>query len=324
MRLSEKQRRWALFRALLPFYGTIVSARFIRNTADTIPGIPRIHNLIEGIYKPKESPYALSIASMKKNPYADKLTYLPDGRWFIKYSAKAGGQNLSVNQGLFLCMKEREPVIVLAQLSDKSSRRGSQYRLMGLGLIDTYDSREDVFYVQHVDFATLEQISIGENEEIIIESALRSAILEEFVPFVAENCAIYKTASYIRDRAFKNVVLEQYGFTCAISGMHYHSEHHVEAQAAHIIAKHHKGTDDPRNGIALSRTAHWAFDQGMLTISDQYEIVVHPKARHATIRNFPLLDLHGQQINRPDDKAFWPHTTALEIHKTEVFDRFEL
>jgi hypothetical protein len=319
---SEKQNRWAIFRALLPYYGKIVSARFIQKTAEFIPNVPRIHNLIEGIYKPAGSEYALSIASMKVNPYADKLTYLSDGRWYIKYSARAGGSDLAVNKGLFKCMMDKEPVIVLEQLSDKTGRQGTQYRLMGLGLIDTYDPAQDVFSIQHVDFATLERVSYGEKEEAIVASALRSTILEKFILFAEEDKAIYKVSAQKRDQAFKDVVLEQYTFTCAVTGMQYYSDHLVEAQAAHIIPKRIKGSDDPRNGIALSRTAHWAFDKGMFTISDQYEIVVHPKAKHANVNKFPILDLHGQEISRPDDKAFWPHYDALTWHKEEVFDRF--
>lgn len=73
MSTNEKQNRWAIFRALLPYYGKIVPAKFIQKTQEYIPGITRIHNLIEGIYKPAGSEYALSIASMKVNPYAEKL-----------------------------------------------------------------------------------------------------------------------------------------------------------------------------------------------------------------------------------------------------------
>ena len=152
--------------------------------------------------------------------------------------------------------------------------------------------------------------------------ALRSAILEKFIPFAEEDKAIYRVSAQKRDRAFKDVILEQYIFTCAVTGMQFYSDNLVEAQATHIIPRSVNGSDDPRNGIALSRTAHWAFDKGMFTISDQYEIVVHPKAKFAKVNNFPIFDLHGQPISRPDDEAFLPHTEALAWHKAEVFDKF--
>jgi len=322
MEITEKQYRQAIFRALLPYYGKIVTPNFLKKTSEYIPGIVRIHPLIEGIYKPAGSEYALSIASMKINPYADKLTFLPDGRWYIQYSAKSGGNDLAVNKGLLKCMLDKEPIIVLEQLSNKTSRQGTQYRLMGLGVIDTYDAKEDIFSIQHADFATFERVNYGEREEKVVASALRSNILEKFMPFIEEEKAIYKVSAQKRDRAFKEVVLEQYAFTCAVTGTQYYSDQLVEAQAAHIIPRRINGSDDPRNGIALSRTAHWAFDQGMFTISDQYEIIVHHKAKHAKINNFPILDLHGQQIIKPEDDAFWPHKDAIEWHKAEIFNKF--
>lgn len=264
---TEKDRRWEIFRALLPYYGKIVTPDFLRRTSEFVSGVERIHPLIEGIYKPKWSDHAISIASMKLNPYADKLTYLPDGRWIIKYSAKKGGPTKAVNVSLLNCLKDKEPVIVLEQISSKTHKQGSRYRLMGLGLIDNYDTNSEIFSIQHVDFATLEQVSNGADDKMFIASAIRSFTLEEFSPFVSEEKAIYQVSSQKRDQAFKDVVLDQYDFKCAVTGVKYHSENLTEAQAAHIISKGKKGCDDPRNGIALSRTAHWAFDVGMFTPS---------------------------------------------------------
>ncbi|MFW6297601.1 MAG: HNH endonuclease [Desulfosalsimonas sp.] len=318
----EKERRWHIFQALLPYYGKKVRPAFLRQTSPFIPGIERIHPLIEGIYKPAWSDYALSIASMRVNPYKDKVTYLPDGRWTIKYSAKTGGPDIAVNRALLKCLADKEPVIVLEQLSDRSSRQGTQYRLMGLGLLDHYDPASELFTIFHVDYATLEQVSRGVEDDVFIASALRSFALDEFTPFVAEDRSIYQIAPQKRDQAFASVILEQYAFQCAVTGVKYHAVNLTEAQAAHIIAKGHQGSDDPRNGIALSRTAHWAFDVGMFTISDQYEVMVHPKARHADTSKFPILDLHGQKIHLPEDENYYPHAEALAWHQQEVFDRF--
>ena len=321
---TEKERRWKIFRALLPYYGKIVTPSFLRKTSTFVPGIERIHPLIEGIHKPKWSEHALSIASMKVNPYADKLTYLADGRWTIKYSAKTGGPGIAANLSLFNCMKDKEPVIVLEQLSDKTGKWGARYRLMGLGLIGGYDAANEIFVIQHVDFPTLERVSNGTADEVLIASALREFTLEEFNPFVAEDKAIYQIVSLKREKAFTDVVLEQYDFKCAVTGLKYHSDNLVEAHAAHIISKSQKGSDDPRNGITLSRTAHWAFDVGMFTISDQFEIVVHPKAKQASTDKFPILDLNGTQINLPEDQNYYPHQEALQWHRKEVFDRFSI
>jgi hypothetical protein len=71
--------------------------------------------------------------------------------------------------------------------------------------------------------------------------------------------------------SFRDIVLSNYGFTCAVTGQRFRRGKMIEAEAAHIIGKDVLGTDDPRNGLALSRTVHWAFDDGLFTISAEYE-----------------------------------------------------
>ena len=88
---DDKPRRWLTFRQLAPFYGKQVPASFLRNPSTLLPGIERVHPLIEGIYKPAWSDYALSIASMLKSPYADEINHMEGGHWWMKYSPKAGG-----------------------------------------------------------------------------------------------------------------------------------------------------------------------------------------------------------------------------------------
>jgi putative restriction endonuclease len=116
--------------------------------------------------------------------------------------------------------------------------------------------------------------------------------------------------------------LDSYGHACAVSQLKFAFTGVVEAQAAHIIAKEVNGTDDPRNGLALSRTAHWAFDQGIFTITDQYEVQIHPKALFADHRNFQLFDLDKKNILLPNDDSYLPHPDALRWHRENVFGKF--
>jgi putative restriction endonuclease len=156
----------------------------------------------------------------------------------------------------------------------------------------------------------------------LLEAALRLESLEQWTPFVAEDRAIYQVSGQRRDSAFRGIVLENYGFGCAVTGQRFHSASHVEADGAHIIGKDVRGTDDPRNGIALSKSAHWAFDRGIFTISDQYEVVINPKARAASVANFQLLEMDRRPIRLPADSYYRPHAEALAWHRSEVFDRF--
>jgi hypothetical protein len=69
--LDQIAERHRIFRALVPYFGTVQAASFFRDTSAVAKGIKRIHPLIEGIYKPAGSIYPLSIASMLKSRYGD-------------------------------------------------------------------------------------------------------------------------------------------------------------------------------------------------------------------------------------------------------------
>lgn len=324
-RAAEIETRWVAFRLLAPYFGKVVSARFVQKTSGFISQIERVHNLIEGIYKPRGAHYCFAIASMLKNPYADKIAYNDDRSWFFFYSPKAGSLDSKVNQSMFHCITDREPVLVLKQLTDKTHSKGTRYRILGLGLIEDYDQINRLFRIRQV---TIEQIQgrVSPDQDALnddlIETALQLEALEQWTPFVQEDRAVYRISKQKRDDAFRKIILENYEHTCAVLGQKFVYENVAEAQAAHIISKEARGTDDPRNGVALSHAAHWAFDMGIFSISDQYEVMIHPKAEHAKHRLFPLMDRAGERIFLPSDESNYPHAEALVWHREEVFGRF--
>jgi hypothetical protein len=321
-RLIDERR--ASFRRIVPFFGKIVKSRMLQSPGSEIPGVKRIHHLIEGIYKPADSLYAFSIASMLKSPYADQTFFNPDGSWWMWYSPKDGGLNVSANAALMRCMQEHEPVLVLKQIGDKSSKGGARHRILGLGFVNEFSVSQNAFQIRGLNDAQLQTyLHVGLDAEDVLEAALRLQSLEAWSPFVQEERAIYHVSRLKRDAAFRQVVLDNYGHTCAVTGQKFVYQQRVfEAEAAHIIAKGKLGSDDPRNGIALSKSAHWAFDQGVFTISDQFEVIIHPKAQQAVSQHFPLLDACGRQIVLPSDSAYHPHADALEWHRKETFGRF--
>lgn len=321
---TDVAERARIFRALLPYFGTVQPSAFFQRTAAMIPGVERVHHFIEGIYKPANVAYALSISSMLKSPYSDQVFYNPDRTWWMKYSSKKGAMDQAMNASLVRCMTDRQPLLVLRQVSDKTSREGSSHRLLGLGLVEDFDSNASVFRIRGLDWGEISAfLGIGLSDELV-ETALRLESLEQWTPFVAENRAVYKVSREKRDAAFRGIVLGNYGHTCAVTGQRFHSARHVEADGAHIIGKDVRGTDDPRNGIALSKSAHWAFDRGIFTISDQYEIIVNPKVASANVARFPALELDRQKILLPPDMCYWPHPEALAWHKQEIFERFSV
>ena len=67
-------------------------------------------------------------------------------------------------------------------------------------------------------------------------------------------------------RAFRRIVSENYDYRCAASGWRIIlPEGRVMVQAAHLIPFAETRDDDPRNGIALAPTFHWALDACIYT-----------------------------------------------------------
>jgi HNH endonuclease len=321
---ADVVRRLGIFRAVAPHFGEVLPASFFQKTSAVVPGVERVHHLIEGIYKPAWSAYPLSIASMLKSPYGDVVHFNPDRTWWIQYSPKAGGMGIAVNAGLVRCMTGRQPVLVLRQVSSKENSEGARHRLLGLGFIEHFDASKDLFRIRGLEWNEVAGLlGMGLSDELL-ETALRLESLEQWAPFVAEDRAIYQVSRQKRDAAFSGIVLDNYGYTCAVTGQRFHSTNLTEADGAHIIGKEARGTDDPRNGVALEKSVHWAFDRGVFTISDQYEVVINPKARAASVASFPLLEMDRCQVQLPKDQYYWPHKNALEWHRKEVFDRFSL
>ena len=317
---ADRTRRRQIFAALAPKFGRIVSAGFLRNPE--IAGVERVHPLIEGIYKPAWSIYALSIASMLKSPYSDETHYHADHSWWMRYSAKAGGMNLAANASLVRCRADTEPLLVVKQVSAKGSSQGASYRLLGLGLVESFDAWGSLFQIRGVPADRLLDYLDTPLTDDLLETAVRLESLEEWTPFVKEERVLYHVNPQKRDQAFRDVVLGNDDHTCAVTGQKFVYSSTVEADAAHIIAKGKRGTDDPRNGLALSRSVHWAFDQGIFTISDQYEVLVHPAARQASSKAFALLEMDRKRILLPPDPAYLPHQEALAWHRSERFGIF--
>ncbi|MGE0652808.1 MAG: HNH endonuclease, partial [Alphaproteobacteria bacterium] len=105
---------------------------------------------------------------------------------------------------------------------------------------------------------------------------------------------------------------------CAVSGLKLiNGGGRAEVAAAHIRPVEANGPDIVSNGIALSGTAHWMFDRGLIGLSDDLEIMV---SRHANdqdgVRAF--LNENGRAIppRRPSER---PHPRFLQWHREHCF-----
>ncbi|OHT20221.1 HNH endonuclease [Edaphosphingomonas haloaromaticamans] len=120
-----------------------------------------------------------------------------------------------------------------------------------------------------------------------------------------------------RDRAFAAAVKDAYHDTCAMTGLKIiNGGGRSEVQAAHIRPIEHRGPDSVRNGIALSGTVHWMFDRGLLSIDDDYAMLVARDRLPDTATR--LLNADGK-LRLPGRADLLPHPKFLEYHRREIF-----
>lgn len=120
-----------------------------------------------------------------------------------------------------------------------------------------------------------------------------------------------------RDRAFSSTVKTAYGDTCAFSGIRLiNGGGRSEVQAAHIRPVKDNGPDSLRNGLALSGTMHWMFDRGLVSVEDDYSLLLVEKAIPTNVLRLFNDDRRLLLPNLPQNR---PHRQFLQYHREYVF-----
>lgn len=121
----------------------------------------------------------------------------------------------------------------------------------------------------------------------------------------------------LRSYIFKKAVIEVYDGCCAISGMKLKIDKNpVLLDACHIIPFAQSHDDTITNGLALTPTLHRAFDRGLVTVSDDYRIRVHPRLTD----HFPevgIRQFNNQELKLPADSRFYPSPQKLMQHRLQ-------
>ncbi len=125
------------------------------------------------------------------------------------------------------------------------------------------------------------------------------------------------TARLFRDRAFASAVKSAYGDSCAVTGLKIiNGGGRSEVQAAHIRPVADRGPDGVRNGLALSGTVHWMFDRGLLSVDDDYSLLIAKDRVPETVTRLLLPDRH---LRVPTNPALRPAPQFLRYHRERVF-----
>lgn len=117
-----------------------------------------------------------------------------------------------------------------------------------------------------------------------------------------------------RDANFRRSVVEAYNDTCAVTGLRIIDEGgRSEVQAAHIWPVASGGPDVVQNGLALSGTVHWLFDRHLISLTDDYRLLISHEKVPPEFRQ--LFAHSGDRIRLPKSPEHWPHPAYIAKHR---------
>jgi putative restriction endonuclease len=124
-----------------------------------------------------------------------------------------------------------------------------------------------------------------------------------------------------REVRFRLNVVAAYNYTCALTGYRLTTLTAGSiVDAAHIHQFADSRNNDPRNGLALCKNAHWLFDNGLWTLTDDYKVIVaEGRFSEDSPDQVALRDYHGKRIRLPSNSALWPNPLHLAWHRKKKF-----
>jgi putative restriction endonuclease len=174
------------------------------------------------------------------------------------------------------------------------------------------------------DFARIVELGLGRDEDILPRIDQKnstggfSEVQQQFEWPSARDRVSQITNRAIRDRNFRKTVLRAYDERCAITGLRLiNGGGRAEVEAAHIRPVEHDGPDIVSNGLALSGTAHWMFDRGLVGLDNNLTILVSRQANDAdAVRS--MVNVTGRLIT-PQRLADRPRVEFVRWHWENCF-----
>ena len=123
----------------------------------------------------------------------------------------------------------------------------------------------------------------------------------------------------VRSAGFRRAIMTIYDYMCAVCELNIRaSTGESVTDAAHIIPFSVSYNDDIRNGMSLCKLHHWAFDTGLISLDDNYQVIVSPSMSEQGPTGGMLTQLRDRRAWTPEDDRYYPDKGALEWHRMRV------
>jgi putative restriction endonuclease len=126
----------------------------------------------------------------------------------------------------------------------------------------------------------------------------------------------YEEEVFVRSGIFKREVPKLYDNACAISGLRIDTTLDISmVDACHIIPFAESYNDTITNGIALCPNLHRAFDRGLISLSENYRVLVSTRIKESHSSPYNLGQFNGLTIRLPRNPKYLPAQDNLAWHR---------
>lgn len=125
-----------------------------------------------------------------------------------------------------------------------------------------------------------------------------------------------------RSAAFRREIMRMYNYTCAICQLRLLTARGESVtEAAHIIPFSVSQNDDVRNGISLCKLHHWAFDRGLIAVSENYRVMIARIIESEGPVESMLSVFRNSTVLLPEHPQLYPSQHALDWHRENIMER---
>jgi len=128
-----------------------------------------------------------------------------------------------------------------------------------------------------------------------------------------------KTSRLVRSAAVRFDMLLHYGRLCPFTFERGDSLDGLRCslQVGHLRPLRFGGKDHIQNVLPMSGFANWAWDEGLISLSNGGKLMLAKGISESTRKNFK----NCKEIRLPEDPRVWPNTENLEFHRDVIFQR---
>lgn len=258
--------------------------------------------------KGKDKDYLL-LFSRAKSHYPNRiendiLYYIGEGKDPLKDQIMTRG-----NKRLANSEKDNRVIYGFAQEKDKKN-----FKYIGilklLGFSEKLNDNEAKIFEFYIKL-----MGINSYEEIESEIKDIKSISTTENPSLTQKSILSSTTRKARSYAFSKIVKSSFEYKCAVcKKQRRNKKGHYEVEAAHIYPKEKNGSDDPRNGLALCKLHHWAFDNGLFTLDDDYSVLVADWIKK-DVNYKEIYEYEHHKIKIPKNERLKPHLDFIKAHR---------